>query len=259
MPETVKTIIVTGAAQGIGLACAKDIVARGWNVVMADVNVDGGAIQASDLHQKGPGKAIFQRCDITKADAIDKLITETLDTFGAIDGLVNNAAIVRKGSILTIDERDFEAVFQVNLLGQIRVSQRVGRYMCEKLRPGSIVNMSSINGTVAIPDQFAYVTMKGAVNQMTKAMALAMAEHGVRVNAVAPGSINTEMMQKVNKEPGAMNTALARTPLRRLGEPAEIAKVVTFLLSDDASYMTGEIVTVDGGRLALNYLVPVNS
>jgi NAD(P)-dependent dehydrogenase (short-subunit alcohol dehydrogenase family) len=258
MSETAKTIIVTGAAQGIGLACAKDIVARGWNVVMADVNVDEGTIKADNLRLQGPGNAIFQRCDITKADAIDQMIAETQDSFGAIDGLVNNAAIVRKGSILTIDERDFDAVFQVNLLGQVRVSQRVGHYMCEKRHPGSIVNMSSINGTVAIPDQFAYVTMKGAVNQMTKAMALAMAEYGIRVNAVAPGSINTEMMQKVNNEPRALRTALARTPLRRLGESAEVAKVVSFLLSDDASYMTGEIVTVDGGRLALNYLVPVN-
>jgi glucose 1-dehydrogenase len=121
---------------------------------------------------------------------------------------------------------------------------------------GAIVNMSSINGAVAIPNQVPYCVSKGGVNQLTKVMAMSLAPHGIRVNAVGPGSIMTEMLASVNDDPAAKNRILSRTPLLRIGEPSEMASVVAFLASDEASYVTGQTIYADGGRLALNYTVP---
>ena len=179
----------------------------------------------------------------------------TLQAFGRIDGLVNNAGIFKAADFLDITEADWDAVLDVNLKGSFLVGQAVAREMA-KTGGGAIVNMSSVNGLVAIPSIASYNVSKGGINQLTRVMALSLADHGIRVNAVAPGTIATELARNaVLGSEEARRRIMSRTPMKRLGEPEEIASVAAFLLSSASSYMTGEIVYVDGGRLALNYTV----
>jgi NAD(P)-dependent dehydrogenase (short-subunit alcohol dehydrogenase family) len=187
---------------------------------------------------------------------VQAAVDGALARFGRIDILVNNAGIFKAAPFLEVSEADFDAVLRVNLKGAFLMGQACARAMAAAGR-GAIVHMSSVNGTLAIPDIASYNVSKGGINQLTRAMALALADRGVRVNAVAPGTIATELAaQAVLTSEQARQKILSRTPLRRLGEPAEIADVVCWLASDAASYVTGEIVVADGGRMALNYTVP---
>jgi NAD(P)-dependent dehydrogenase (short-subunit alcohol dehydrogenase family) len=184
---------------------------------------------------------------------VQAAVAETLAAFGRIDGLVNNAGIFRAADFLDVTEEDWDAVINVNLKGSFLVGQACAREMARS-GGGAIVNMSSVNGVMAIPSIASYNASKGGIDQLTRAMALALADHGIRVNAVGPGTIATELAKNaVLTSPEASARILGRTPMRRLGEPEEVAEVVAFLLSDAASYLTGEIVYVDGGRRALNY------
>jgi NAD(P)-dependent dehydrogenase (short-subunit alcohol dehydrogenase family) len=189
------------------------------------------------------------------------LIERAVAQFGRIDILVNNAGIVHGAEFLDLAEADFDRVLRVNLKGAFLCGQAAARRMVaqaprESGDRGVIINMSSINSVVAIPNQVAYTVSKGGLNQLTKVMALALAPHRIRVMGIGPGSIATEMLKAaVLTEGAARARIMSRTPLQRLGEPDEIAKVALFLASDDASYMTGTTVYPDGGRLALNYTV----
>lgn len=256
MRFTNKAVIVTGAGRGIGRACAEAFAAEGASVVVADIDAETGAGTAAAIAANG-GDAIFVACDVGDAGQCGALVDATLEWAGRLDVLVNNAAIIKAGAFLDLAEADFDAVIRVNLKGAFLMGQAAARAMVGRKFPGAIVNMSSINGTLAIPNQVPYVVSKGGLNQLTRLMALALADRGVRVNAVAPGSIATEMLQSVMTDEAARRTILSRTPLGRPGEPAEVARVVLFLASEEASYITGEVVTVDGGRMALNYTVPV--
>jgi NAD(P)-dependent dehydrogenase (short-subunit alcohol dehydrogenase family) len=170
---------------------------------------------------------------------------------------VNNAGIFKAADFLEVTEADFDAVLRVNLKGSFLMGQAVAREMA-KVGRGAIVNMSSVNGVLAIPNISSYNVSKGGINQLTRVMALALADKGIRVNAVAPGTIATELAAKaVLTSEEAKLRIMSRTPMKRLGEPGEIADTVAYLASDAASYITGEIVVVDGGRLTLNYTVPV--
>ena len=176
---------------------------------------------------------------------------------GKIDVLVNNAGMLVAGDILDAELEDFDRVIAVNLRAPFVVGQTVARHMVDAKIRGSIINMSSINAVLAIPNQIAYVASKGGLAQLTKAMALGLAPHGVRVNAIGPGTIVTDILKGVMENDAARHRVLQRTPLKRFGEPEEIGRVAVFLASDDASYMTGQTIYPDGGRLALNYTVPV--
>lgn len=255
-----KVVIVTGAGRGIGRACAEAFAAEGAAVVVADIDADAGngTVAAINAAAGGAGgSAIFVACDVGDAGQCGALVDATLEWAGRLDVLVNNAAILKAADFLELGEADFDDVLRVNLKGAFLMGQAAARSMVGRSAPGAIVNMSSINAAVAIPNQVPYVVSKGGINQLTRTMALALADKGVRVNAVAPGSIATEMLQSVMSDEAARRTILSRTPLGRPGEPAEVARVVLFLASDEASYVTGEVVTVDGGRMALNYTVPV--
>jgi NAD(P)-dependent dehydrogenase (short-subunit alcohol dehydrogenase family) len=251
-----KVAIVTGAARGIGLACAKRFIAEGAKVVLADID-ERGAAEAKRLG----AAARFVRCDVGEATDAANLIAETGKAFGDIDVLVNNAGIVHGADFLDLKETDFDRVLRVNLKGAFLVGQRAAQKMVEQVKtgkkPGAIVNMASINSTVAIANQVPYSVSKGGLLQLTRTMALALAPHGIRVNAIGPGSIMTEILSAVAFDAEAKRRILSRTPLGRIGEPDEVASVAAFLASDDASYITGEIIYVDGGRLALNYTVPI--
>jgi NAD(P)-dependent dehydrogenase (short-subunit alcohol dehydrogenase family) len=246
--------IVTGAAQGIGAACVERLAGSGAAVALWDVDVERGERLAAKLGAAGQ-RAAFVRCNVARKAEVEAALAATLAAFGRIDMLVNNAGIFRAADFLEITEADWDAVIDVNLKGAFLVGQAVARAMVAS-GGGAIVNMSSVNGVLTIPSIASYNVSKGGVDQLTRVMALALAERGVRVNAVAPGTIATELAKNaVLGSEAAKQRIMSRTPMKRLGEPGEIAEVVAFLLSDAASYLTGEVVYADGGRLTLNYTV----
>jgi NAD(P)-dependent dehydrogenase (short-subunit alcohol dehydrogenase family) len=252
-----RVAVITGAAQGIGAACAERLSHDGAAVALWDVDGARGEALAAALCAQGR-RARFVPCNVANKAEVDAALAATLQAFGRVDALINNAGTFRAAPFLDITEADWDAVMAVNLKGAFLVGQAVARAMVSAGGGGgAIVNMSSVNGVMAIPSIASYNASKGGVNQLTRAMALALADHGIRVNAVAPGTIATELAQQaVLGSDEARARIMSRTPMKRLGAPAEIADVCAFLVSSASSYMTGEIVVVDGGRLALNYTVP---
>jgi len=263
-----RVFIVTGAARGIGLACAQRLIDDGHRVVLADRDAAAGLAASRDL-AADTDRATFVECDVSDPLSVHNLIAETLGAYDRIDGLINNAGIAIQGGALDMSLEDFDRNLAVNLRGAFIVSKAVAKYMVQEIenradrsrlteRPYAIVNMSSINDTVAIPDYLAYTISKGGMQQMTRAMAIELAPYGIRVNGIGPGSIKTEMLASVASDAGAMKKILQRTPLGRPGLPDEIASVAAFLLSEDSSYITGQHIYADGGRMALNYTMPVD-
>ncbi|OCW57349.1 SDR family NAD(P)-dependent oxidoreductase [Hoeflea olei] len=254
-----RSAIVTGGAKGIGLAIVRRLAAEGARVMIADNDEAAGAAAVESL--SGTGEVLFTATDVSERLDVHNLVAKTVDAFGSINALVNNAGIVHAADFLDLEEADFDRVLAVNLKSVFLCGQAVARHMVKQIEkgeaPGSIVNMSSINDTFAIANQVPYSVSKGGVSQMTKVMALSLAQYGIRVNAIGPGSIMTDMLASVADNPDVRTRILSRTPLGRLGEPSEIASVAAFLLSADSSYVTGQTIYADGGRLPLNYTVPV--
>src|SRR5882724_9089666 len=252
-----KTAIVTGGARGIGFAIAKRYIAEGARVVIADIDESAGKAAAAALGNA----ARFVRTDVGAAGDARNVVAEACGISGDLDILVNNAGIIHTADFLDVAEADFDRVIRVNLKGMFLIGQVAAKQMVAQVKagkqPGVIVNMSSINGRVAIPNQVPYCVSKGGVDQLTRVMALSLAPHGIRVNAIGPGSIMTDILKSVATDQDAKRRLLSRTPLGRIGEPEEIASIAVFLASDDASYVTGQTVYADGGRLGLNYTVPV--
>ncbi|MYM32141.1 NAD(P)-dependent dehydrogenase, short-chain alcohol dehydrogenase family [Duganella sacchari] len=248
-----KVAIVTGATQGIGLACAQRMIAEGAKVMLVDIKPEG-ADAAAQLGEH----ARFFAADVSQKADVNAMVAATLAAFGKIDILINNAGVTHAANFLDVCEEDFDRVMRINLKSMFLCGQAVAREMV-KQNSGSIINMSSVNAELAIPNQVPYVVSKGAINQLTKVMSLNLVSHGIRVNGIGPGTILTELArQAVMSSPESRHTILSRTPMGRCGEPEEVASIAAFLASDDASYMTGQTLYVDGGRLALNYTVPVN-
>lgn len=254
---TDRIALVTGAARGIGLAIAKRFIDDGAKVVLSDIDERTGAEAAKSLG----ANAHFIAADVGDANAVDALVKGTLAKFGALDIHVNNAGIIHTADFLDITETDFNRVLRVNLKGSFLCGQAAARQMVAQAKdgrkPGAIVNLSSINSVVAIPNQVPYSVSKGGVQQLTKVMALSLAPYGIRVNAIGPGSIATDILAGIATDKAAKKRLLSRTPLQRIGSVEEVAGVAAFLASDDASYVTGQTIFPDGGRLALNYLVEV--
>ena len=254
-----QSAIVTGGAKGIGYAVARKLLREGARVMIADIDEVAGQDAIETL--SGDGEVRFFAADVSERLDVHNLVARTIDAFGSITALVNNAGIVHAADFLDLDEADFDRVLKVNLKSAFLCGQAVARHMVELVaggnEPGAIVNMSSINDTFAISNQVPYSVSKGGVSQLTKVMALSLAPHGIRVNAIGPGSIMTDMLASVAHSKDVKNRILSRTPLGRIGSPDEIASVAAFLLSSDASYVTGQTIYADGGRMPLNYTVPV--
>jgi len=251
-----KVAIVTGGASGIGLACARALSAEGAKVVVADIAQEKGEAAVEELQAAGQ-EALFHPCDVGERASVEGLVAAAVAAWGRVDVAVANAGIVHAADFLELSEDDWHRVLRVNLTGVFLTGQTVARQMVAQGTGGSIVNMSSVNAVLAIPGIAPYVVAKGGVNQLTKVMALALADKGIRVNGIGPGSIRTDVLASVVNDPAKMEGMLMRTPLGRIGEPEEVAKVAVFLASDDSSYVTGQTIYPDGGRLALNYTVPV--
>ncbi len=249
-----KVAIVTGAAQGIGKAIAKRYVEAGAKVALADTQEEKGRAVAAEL---GDEHCLFVACDVGDKRAVDALAQRTIERFGALDIAVCNAGISHSADFLDLEEAQFDRVLRVNLKGPFLVGQAAARHMA-KNGGGAIINMSSINAVVASPHITPYVVSKGGLNQLTRVMALGLAKYGIRVNAIGPGSIDTEQLAAIiGSDEEAHRKILARTPIGRLGQPEEIAEIAVFLASPGASYITGQVIYADGGRLPLAYTVPV--
>ncbi len=255
-----KNAIVTGGARGIGYAIARRFLNEGGRVVIADIDERAGEAACKDLSNLGDVR--FVSGDVAERLDVRNLVAKALDSFGNIDVLVNNAGISHGASFLDIKEADFDRVMDVNLKGAFLCGQAVARHMVDRVEagedPGCIINVSSNNAVLALAEQVPYTVSKGAVAQLTRVMALSLARYGIRVNAIGPGSIMTDMLSAVAGDNDARNRILSRTPMGRIGDPSEIAGIAVFLASNDASYVTGQTVFADGGRLPLNYTVPVD-
>jgi len=249
-----KVAVVTGAAQGIGLAIAERFAREGAKVTIGDINVEKGEAAAAKL---GAG-ALFHQADVGYRDQAEGLIARAVAAFGRLDILVNNAGITHNADFLDLAEDDYDRVLRTNLKSVFLCGQAAARRMVAQGGGGTIINMASVNARLAIPNQVPYGASKGAINQLTRVMAVGLAPHRIRVNAIGPGTIMTDLARdSVLRNETATRMVMSRTPIGRFGEPDEVASVALFLASDDASYITGQTIYPDGGRLALNYTVPV--
>ncbi|GFZ62791.1 dehydrogenase [Pseudomonas amygdali pv. eriobotryae] len=257
MKHAQKVALVTGAAQGLGLACAERLLADGARVVLVDVQEEKVRAQAERLGEN----ATWYAADLSEisSEMAKQIVAKAVDYFGSLDIVVNNAGIIHTADFVDFPEDAFDKVQRVNLKSPFLIGQAAARVMIEKGIKGSIINMSSINAVLANPTSVAYAVSKGGIKQLTAVMAVGLIAHGIRVNAIGPGTISTDLvMNSVMASPAQRQTILSRTPIARLGEASEVASVASFLASDDASYIVGQTIYPDGGRLILNYTVPVN-
>lgn len=251
-----KRVIVTGAAQGIGLACVRRLLDEGANILAADIRSweDSTASQGLERGER----LVYRQTDVTSRSEVEAMVAAAVEAFGGVDVLVSNVGAARKTPFLELSDKDLQEGLQVNLVSMILCGQAAARQMQAQGSGGAIINMSSVNAVMAMPGYTTYNVSKGGIEQLTRVMALELAPLGIRVNAVGPGTILTELARTaVLSDEAAKRTILSRTPIGRFGEPEEVASVVAFLASEDAAYVMGETIFIDGGRRALNYVVPV--
>lgn len=251
-----KAVIVTGSAQNIGFGIARRFAKEGAAVAMLDIQGEKVESSAAELRKTG-ARAIAIPCDTSVKKQVQAAIDTTIKEFGKIDVLVNNTGIGGLGSIGEIPdvpEEEFDRVVRVNLKSVFLCSQVVSKHMIERKQGGAIVSISSINAIMMAPGQIAYSASKGAISSTTKALSIALAKHGIRVNAVAPGSIMHDRTAHQHTFTERRKLALSRIPLGRFGTPDDVAGVCLFLAGDDASYITGQVIYMDGGRSCLNYM-----
>ena len=252
-----KVAIVTGAARGIGRATAERLIEEGAKILICDI--DEAQLTRTAAELGGEDRVIAQLVDVVNKRHVEQLVEKAVQHFGRLDIMVNNAGIAPVVDFLDVTEEMLSRVLDVNLKGAFYGTQAAGRQMIKQGDGGVIINMSSINSGLANPNVAPYAISKGGMNQVTSTAAVAFAPHGIRVVGVGPGTIMTDMVAGAFMNSAGHHAILSRTPLGRYGQASEIAAVVAFLASDDASYITGETVYVDGGRRVLNYVVPVKA
>lgn len=241
-----KIALVTGGSRGIGRAIALELASCGASVVINFVKDVESAESTVDKIRKGGGYAIAIKRDISIYNESKLLVEEVAKNFGRIDILINNAGISKVGLFIDMTEADWDSIIDTNLKSMFNVSHNAVKYMLEK-KSGSIVNLSSIWGNSGAACEVAYSASKGGVNSFTKALAKELAPSNIRVNAIAPGIINTEMNKWLSEED--KRALIDEIPLGTFGEGRDIGKLTAFLCSDSAQYITGQVITVDGGFL----------
>ena len=247
-----KRVLVTGALGGVGQATVRGFLDEGAQVVATDLAETAQAWEGAD-------GVTYLRAQLRDPDAIAGLATSAAEILGGpIEICVNNAAVTHRADFLDMDLADFDRVYEINLRAPFVLGQAVARALVAAGASGSIVNIGSVNAQLALPDNAAYVASKGGLLQLTRAMAIALAPNGIRVNMVAPGSIDTPLQRAgQSRSPELRARVLSRTPLGRLGQPREVADAILYMASARSSYVTGECLFVDGGRLPLNFTMPV--
>ena len=241
-----KTALVTGSARGIGRAICEQLAADGvGNIVVCDLKAEWCAETVDALKTAGVN-AVALEMNVADAKSVDAAIEEAVRTFGALDIVVNNAGITKDGLLMRMSEEDWDAVLDINLKGAFLVTKAASKHMM-KARSGSIVNISSVVGIMGNAGQCNYSASKGGLISLTKSSARELAGRGVRINAVAPGFIESKMTDVLNEE--QRTRMLSIVPMGRLGTPAEVAKAVSFLASDNAAYITGQTISVNGGMV----------
>jgi 3-oxoacyl-[acyl-carrier protein] reductase len=241
---TGKTALVTGASRGIGRAIALSLAEAGADVAVNYAGSEASAAEVVGLIEGMGRKAFKIKADVSSVQEVEEMFKQVLESFGKLDILVNNAGITRDNLLMRMKEDEFDQVIATNLKGVFNCLKAATRPMM-KQRYGRIINISSVVGVLGNPGQVNYVAAKAGVIGMTKATAKELSSRGITVNAVAPGFIETDMTDKLTEE--TRSQLLQQIPLARLGQPDDIAKAVRFLASDDASYMTGQTIHVDGG------------
>ena len=242
-----KVAIITGATKGIGEACAYEFAKEGAKVVVTGRSVDLGENVVAGVKANG-GDALFVRCDIGQKAQIDAIIEATVDHYGTIDIVVNNAGVNHSADFFDISEEDWDWVMSVDLKGTFFVSQTAAKVMIDQRKGGSIVNVSSVMAQLALADQIPYCAAKGGVNQLTKAMALSLVDKDIQVNCCAPGPVLTELMERVVHNEAKHKQLMDRLPIGRIATCEEIARVIIFLASKEAEYLVGQTIYPDGGR-----------
>ncbi len=247
-----KVAVITGARRGMGKADALVLAREGAKVVVSDISQEECQEVAEEIKEKG-GEAMALKCDVSKKEEVDEMIKKTIDEWGKIDILVNNAGIADFKPFLEITEEEWDRTIDINLKGYFLVAQAAAKEMA-KQKSGTIINIASVAmGQVGVgfANLAHYCASKGGIVAMTEEMAGELAEYNIRVNAVSPGIIETPMIDPIKQDPNQEKAVLGRVPMHRVGKPEEIAKAVLFLASDDSSYMTGSVMVVDGGWLAV--------
>jgi glucose 1-dehydrogenase len=247
-----KVAIVTGATKGIGLACAREYIAEGARVVLTGRSRDLGEAAARDICKEG-GEALFLPCDVSDSSQVQNLIDSTVTHFGKLDIMLSNAGTNGKAEFLDVTEEDWDRIINTNLKGIFLCGQKAAKQMVKQGHGGYIINMSSVMAVLGLKNQVAYSASKGGINQLTKVMALGLIEHGIRVNAIGPGPIMTELMQRVADDKTVMDAILSRTPEGRIGTGREVGRLAVFLASEDAGFIMGQTIYQDGGRIIQSF------
>ena len=251
-----KTALVTGGASGIGLATVLQFAAEGAAVVIGDIDLEKAEAAASLVHAAG-GAALAVGIDAADPEQVRAMVASATAQFGGVDIAVAGAG---RGSsnvdFFDLEDVEWDAVLRLNLTGAFVLGKAVARQMLDSGRRGAIVNIASVGGVLGVPTQAPYCVSKAGLIMLTKTMAVSLAPHGIRVNAVGPGPVDTAMTSAIAADDGLRAMMLSRTPIGRFGAASEIAAIILFLASEDAGFVTGETIYADGGRLALNYVMP---
>jgi glucose 1-dehydrogenase len=242
-----KTAIVTGSSQGIGRGIAERFAREGANVV---INYIGNMDMANDVQkaiETSGGRAITVQGDVSKIDDINSLFEAAIKEFGQVDILVNNAGVERHAPFWEVTEKDYDFVMNVNTKGTFFCSQAMAKHLIETKRRGKIVNISSVHEDLPFPNFTAYCVSKGGVKMLTRNLGVELGQFGINVNNIAPGAIETPINKTLLNDPNKLNYLLGQIPLKRLGQPEDVAGLAVFLSSDEADYVTGSTFFVDGG------------
>lgn len=243
-----KVAVVIGGTSGIGLAIAKGMAEAGADVVPTSRRPDQVESAAKEIEARGR-RSLRITSDVSDRDSLQEVLSESIKIFGKVDILVNSAGRTKRAPTLDFSEEDWNSIIDTNLTGTLRAAQVFGRHMLER-RSGSIINIASLSTFVALYEVAAYSASKAAVASLTKSLAIEWSQHGVRVNAIAPGVFRTPLNEKLLDETERGREFLVRTPMKRFGNVDELAGAAIFLASDAASFVNGEVLTVDGGFLA---------